>query len=163
MADPGVAARDLRTLCSGCAFGPAIVYFVPGPARQRFRIGEQRVALAAQGIDIDQGSALEIQLQTAEFVSQDALTISNNAWREAWGFRAEANSLRFQGQFAQLAASSKARSTLITGGLKGLTSFLKAGSFIEGKGGSIARPILGAPTNIPGQRTPGFGIGRELA
>src|SRR5688572_4523364 len=49
-------------------------------------IGSQRAALAAQGIEIDDGSALEIQDETRAIATEDALQIKNNAWRTAWGF-----------------------------------------------------------------------------
>ena len=43
--------------------------------------GSQKVALAAQGISLDQGSAQDIQADTKRLGYEDALTIQNNAFR----------------------------------------------------------------------------------
>lgn len=80
-------------------------------------IGSQRASLAAQGIEIDSGSALEIQQDTRALGELDALTIQNNARRQAWGFKVQAQDLRFQGRMAKLGARTQARSTLIAGGM----------------------------------------------
>jgi hypothetical protein len=52
------------------------------------RIGTQRAALAAQGTDLE-GSPIDILGDTARAGEQDALTIRNNAAREAWGYRVQ--------------------------------------------------------------------------
>lgn len=80
-------------------------------------IGSQRAALAAQGIDIGSGSALEIQLETAEFGALDAQTIRNNAFIEATGYRIQSIDYQNRARFTELAGRNKARNTLITGGL----------------------------------------------
>jgi len=80
-------------------------------------IGAQRAKLAAQGIEVDSGSALDIQLETAELGAVDALTIRNNAFREATGHRIQAIDLRSQSGFTKLASKNKARNTITTGGL----------------------------------------------
>ena len=61
-----------------------------GISRQRTRkvLGSQRAAQAAQGIRTDYGSPLDIQLETGDIGELDALTIKNNALREAFGHRA---------------------------------------------------------------------------
>lgn len=83
-------------------------------------IGKQRASLAAQGIALDDGSALDIQADTAAIGAQDALTIKNNAWREAFGYRQQAQQDRFQGQIARSTAEFQANQTLLTGGLDAL-------------------------------------------
>ena len=80
-------------------------------------IGAQRARLAAQGIEIDSGSALDIQLETAELGAADALTIRNNAFRESTGHRIQAIDFRNQAEFARLSGKNRARNTLVTGGL----------------------------------------------
>jgi hypothetical protein len=52
--------------------------------------GTQTTALAAQGIDITQGSAAQIAEQTQRFGEQDIEQIRLNAAREAWGIRTQA-------------------------------------------------------------------------
>lgn len=92
-------------------------------------IGTQRAALAAQGIEIDSGSAADIQTDTAELAAQDVLTIKNNAWREAWGYRVQANDLRGKGKYAKAAAENEAASTMLTGGLKFFKGAADSGYF----------------------------------
>jgi len=80
-------------------------------------IGSQRAAMGAQGIDIESGSALDIQEETASLGAEDALNIKNNAWREAWGYRTVAEDYSSKAKFARLTSKSKARNTILTGGL----------------------------------------------
>lgn len=104
-------------------------------------IGTQRVAAAAAGIDVNDGSAVEVQADTARYGEMDAITIRTNAAREAWGYkvqamndRATAQSARMQGksqannyrtqsadltaqgQIAQAAGRNAAFGTILTGG-----------------------------------------------
>lgn len=80
--------------------------------------GSQRASMAAQGIDVSSGSAASILDETAESGLQDVLTIRNNAFREAWGYRAEASQYRFEGAAAKRAGKYEARNTYLTGGLQ---------------------------------------------
>lgn len=66
--------------------------------------GRQRAAMAANGVDISTGSALEILKDTEFFTEMDATTAKDNAAREAWairnqaaGFTADANLLQARG------------------------------------------------------------------
>jgi hypothetical protein len=95
--------------------------FVRGETRKV--VGSQRVALAAQNIDIDEGSAGAIQAEAQAIGSFDALLIRQNAMREAYGFRVEASNLRSQAQMARMGGANRAAgyraegaSTLLTGG-----------------------------------------------
>jgi len=80
-------------------------------------IGSQRASFGAQGIALNDGTALEAQEETAAFAASDVLTIRNNAWREAWGYKVAA----FTGQTATMMESSGIRfsagQTLLTGGI----------------------------------------------
>lgn len=87
-------------------------------AKGRAVRGSQRAALAGQGVDVGTGTAADLQLETDTLSEMDALTVQNNAWREAWGYRAEASNLRYQGRFARLGAKTQARNTLLTGGVR---------------------------------------------
>jgi len=51
--------------------------------------GKQRAAIAASGFDVNEDDALDILADTAEIGELDALTIENNAAREAWGYQGE--------------------------------------------------------------------------
>ncbi len=88
--------------------------------------GAQRAALAAQGIDISSGSALDVQVDTDSAIRQDMIQTRNNAWREAWGFRAQALGYQNEGVLAQRATENKARNTLLTGGMQALEYGQKA-------------------------------------
>ena len=88
-------------------------------------MGSQRAALAAQGIDIDSGSALDIQNETADLGYMDQITAKNNAWREAWGYKVESNNSLAQGNLAKSAANFSAYTSLATGGLRALDYFQK--------------------------------------
>lgn len=84
--------------------------------------GSQRARLAAQGIDIDTGSAGYLQSETAVIGEVDALTIRNNAAREAWGFKMQAVDARSKAQLTRMGGGNRARalrdasySTLISG------------------------------------------------
>lgn len=48
--------------------------------------GQQRAALAASGVEVTQGSALDILASTRFLGKQDVATIQSNAAREAWGY-----------------------------------------------------------------------------
>jgi len=88
-------------------------------------IGSQRAALAAQGLDLGQDDALAIQQETAGDTAEDARQIKNNAWQEAWGFRAQALNDRTAGNFAGVTANQKATGTILTTGLNILNTFSK--------------------------------------
>lgn len=58
--------------------------------RVRGMQGAQRAALGASGIEIDRGTAAQIQAETLEFGIEDRSTIKVNAIREAFGFKRQA-------------------------------------------------------------------------
>ncbi len=80
--------------------------------------GAQRAALAAQGLDVNSGTAAIVQGETQTLSELDAITIKNNAFREAWGHRVSAITDRSRGRFASMAGRYGARNTLLTGGLQ---------------------------------------------
>ena len=88
-------------------------------------IGTQRAAYAAQGVELDSGSALLVQEDTASQAKIDALTMKNNAYREAWGYKTQALDYTMQGQMAEYAGAQKRAESLITGGLSFASSFNK--------------------------------------
>lgn len=81
----------------------------------RRTIGAQRASLAAQGVDIGVGSAADITADTALEVELDALTVRNNAAREAWGYKVKAQDLRAEGHLTARAGKQAARNTLLIG------------------------------------------------
>jgi hypothetical protein len=74
---------------------------------ERFRmvvkglIGSQRAGFAGQNVDVGIGSPVDVVADTAYLGELDALTIRNNAAREAWGYNIEAENFRRFGANAQ--------------------------------------------------------------
>lgn len=91
-------------------------------AKTRNLIGSQRAAMGASGISLDSGTALDIQNDTRTMGERDALTIKNNAWREAWGYRTSAFDMRTKASMTRNAAENDASNTLLTGGLQAINS-----------------------------------------
>jgi len=91
-------------------------------ARNRL-IGSQRVSFGAQGIDLESGSALDIQQETRSLGAEDILNTRNNAWREAWGYRVNENNYRGKAKYSLLTAKNTAKNTILTGGLSIAKSF----------------------------------------
>lgn len=86
------------------------------------QIGRQRVKLAGSGQVVDEGSALDLIVDTSGVGEVDALTIRNNAEREALGFEIQGGNfagnallLVAKGKAARSAASTQAFGTLLTG------------------------------------------------
>ena len=80
-------------------------------------IGSQRAAYAGQGVDVNTGTASQVQQETKTLSALDSLTARNNAWREAWGYKVEALNATRAGLFTKVAANKIADNTLATGGL----------------------------------------------
>lgn len=84
--------------------------------------GAQRAAAAASGVDVNSGSAADLQADAAMLGELDALTVRSNAGREAWGHRvnaanagANAGMLDWQGKQARAAGDWTAVSSIIGG------------------------------------------------
>lgn len=105
--------------------------------------GAQRTSLSAQGIDIASGSAADILADTRREVFNDeteikraaeldVLTVKNNAWLEAWGYKAQEENYLSRGRMARTAGDSAARNSLLTGGLDAVAYGLRAGYYASG-------------------------------
>lgn len=77
-------------------------------SQTRGMIGSQRAALAASGVDVSDGSAADVQADTAMLGELDARAIRNNARREAWGYQVQATNYRSQGALAQASGKNQA-------------------------------------------------------
>ena len=100
--------------------------------RTRLLIGEQRVGYAAGGVELGSGSTLAVTADTAMFGELDALTIQNNAQREAWGYIGQSEDFKRRAGLTRLAASNNAGSTLLTGGVTALGQYsagINSGAF----------------------------------
>lgn len=93
--------------------------------KTRQDIGKQRVSLAANGVLVDSGSALELTSDTAAIGKLDSLRIINNAEREAVGFETTASNFKSEasahtaaGKNAKAASRIKALNSLVDFGFK---------------------------------------------
>lgn len=80
----------------------------------------QKVAMAAQGLDLTEGTAAETIEQTRTVGAVEEMNIKTNAWREAWGFRVQGINERAEGDMAKIAGDGAAKQTLIAGGMQAI-------------------------------------------
>lgn len=64
-------------------------------------IGSQRAGYAAQGVSVAEGSPADVQADTAFLGELDALTLRQNAMREAWGYQVQAYDTRGRAEIAR--------------------------------------------------------------
>lgn len=76
--------------------------------------GSQRASLAARGLDISEGSALNILSDTDMMTENDAITIKNNTNKKAWAYRVQGNNDTANAELLQMRADSE--SPLMAGG-----------------------------------------------
>jgi hypothetical protein len=82
----------------------------------RAMLGSQRAAFGASNVDSNTGSPLGLLVDTARFGEIDALTIRNNAAREAWGFRTGAHQARARGKAGEKSGIFQGTGTALAGG-----------------------------------------------
>jgi hypothetical protein len=86
-------ARNNQTIADGYA-QRALQQGQVDEQNQRFKsaaaLGSQRASLASQGGDVDSGSPLDLQADTARMGEFDAQAIRNNAALKAYGYRVQA-------------------------------------------------------------------------
>lgn len=100
-------------------------------------IGTQRAASASNGGVVDAGSNAIIQQDTAQLGEFDALTISNNAAREAYGYEVQAADNLYTAKNVVKQAKKNTMTSILGGALGGASQSFSAGSF-GGGGGSSA-------------------------
>ncbi len=91
-------------------------------------IGDQRAAFAAQGIDINNGSAADVQEDTHYWGAMDEMTARNNAFLESYGYKMQALNLRTQAESTRLATDFKYRMTLVEAGVDAGKTIATAGA-----------------------------------
>lgn len=89
--------------------------------------GAQRAGMAANGIEIDSGSPLDVLMDTASLGELDALTIRSNAEREAYGFRSQQGNLMAQSGLTTMAGRNAATAGYIGAGSTLLSTAATAG------------------------------------
>jgi hypothetical protein len=91
--------------------------------------GRQRSALAASGVVVDSGSALDILGDTASLGELDALTIRSNAEREAYENKVDASNLAANAGMKRMGA----KNSLIAGKIGATTSLLTGAGSVANK------------------------------
>ncbi len=102
--------------------------------------GSQRVAGAAQGLDLTQGTMAEIARQTQAIGAEDVRRLQENVRREAWGIRTQAN-INYRAGMAQAQATGLAAVGTLVGA---------AGSGWEWYKGRTPAPELSKPLGQKG-------------
>ena len=93
------------------------------------KIGSQRSAMAANGIDINQGTATDLTSGTAEVGELDALTTMYNSEKRAINYENSANDFTNQANLSRMSAKNAG----ISGNINALATGLNGASQISGK------------------------------
>lgn len=114
--------------------------------RQRLKVftGEQRAGIATGNVDVGYGSAVDVQADTALTGELDALTITTNATREAWGYRVEATDLRERARIARKEGTNAA----LAGELAAQTGQATAGGLRSAGKWGAATTLVGAGASL---------------
>lgn len=89
--------------------------------------GSQAAAMAANGMDLNSGTALNFFGDTSRQGALDSLTSINNAQREAYGYQMQANNATSQAQMARYQGRMGAFTTLLTAPLNAYGAYRMAG------------------------------------
>lgn len=92
-------------------------------------VGRQKAELAANGVDVNTGSAVDLESDTKAAGQLDQLTIQNNAARTAAGFTNQGISYADQAQLDQ----ANSENTLAVGELGAASTALKGGGSVAGQ------------------------------
>lgn len=79
-------------------------------------LGTQRATFGANNVVTNSGSPLGILSDTAQYGEVDALTVRNNAAREAFGYRVEGENAKNRGRMAARQGTLGGISTVLAGG-----------------------------------------------
>lgn len=112
-------------------------------------IGTQRAAMAANGGVVDEGSNALITQDTAQFGELDALIISNNAAREAYGYDVQAEGNLRNASTLRKNAKRAPISSMLGGAIGGLGS-----AFSSGRMGDLFGSGSNSGLNLQGQARP---------
>jgi hypothetical protein len=113
-------------------------------------IGSQRADIAANNVDVNFGSAVDVQADAAFLGEMDALTIRVNAAREAWGYEVQAEDYRRQAEIQRkeggaAAVAGRAQQSAYRWGAAGsvLGGAVSAGGMLAQRYGWGSRPAGG--------------------
>lgn len=81
--------------------------------QNQLRLGAQRAAIAANNLDLQTGTSLDILGDTALFGAVDERRALENSRRRAWGYRLEGQNYQWQGDIAGFNARTGAQATYL--------------------------------------------------
>lgn len=113
----------------------------------------QRVAMAANGIDLGEGSATDILTSTDVMGEVDANTIAANAVRSAWGYRTQGMNAKNEALMKRATASG------ISPGMAATSSLLGSAGQVAGAWYSLNK--AGAFDSTPKSADPLFDLGAQ--
>ena len=120
--------------------------------------GTQRSMLAASGVDVDSGSALDVQDASMREGEQDAAAIRFNAAREGWGHQVQAANYRNEASAARAAGRNALFGSVVGAGTS-LLSAAGSGAWAKGTTSGIKSASRSIKT-VSGQVLPRY-IGRK--
>ena len=110
------------------------------------QMGAVKTALAANNVDVNTGSALDVETGTREKSALNEYTIANNAELQAYGYRTQATGYDLQSQLDQNAATNDTiDATLSAGGslLGNANSMSGFSKWVSGLGAGSSGVIYG--------------------
>lgn len=111
-------------------------------------IGTQRAAMAGNGGVVDDGSNALLQQDAAQYGELDAMIISNNAAREAYGYEVQATSNLTNASTLKSNAKTGMISSLLGGVVGGLGSAYSSGLFSSGGSGAAGSAFAAANPSL---------------
>lgn len=114
----------------GAMYDAQAAYYEGGVSQAKFRrdialkrldedtgrtIGAMRASAGAQGIDVNSGSALSVQMDAAGIGAVDKLIAKHNAAMEAWGYSVGAVMSSSKADLARAAGQNRAWDSILTG------------------------------------------------
>lgn len=111
--------------------------------------GRQRAAMAANGIDLGEGNAAEIQASTDVMKEIDANTIESNAVMEAWGYRTQGVNASNEALMARATAGSISPFGSAAGSLLGSAGSVASSWYSMNKAGALDGTPFGLKPGAP--------------
>lgn len=102
--------------------------------RTRAMLGKQKAAIAANGVDLDIGSSVDVLGDTALFGGAERSALATDAARKAWGFQSEALNHRNQGAQAAWGGKVGSQATILKSIGSSLGSLGSAWAYKKGGG-----------------------------
>ncbi|QII84173.1 hypothetical protein G3T20_05325 [Bordetella hinzii] len=110
--------------------------------------GSQRARLAANGVDVSQGSAFNILADTKYMGERDAATVRLNAAQKAWAFRTQAQSDLDNADVLDISASNARRGASAISPSASYTSTLLTGAGQVASGWYKYSQAFASPTGV---------------